>query len=407
MRVLMLAPRVPYPADHGAALRNLHLLKWLSRRHDVSLITFGNPSDTAVTRVLEEYAREVQIIQPPRHARWSRLAALATSRQPDLARRLWSPSLIVRLREMLQRSRFDLVQIEGLEMFSLWAGACAGRRGVGPLVILDEHNAEYALQHTAWKVALRARAWLPAFYSLLQAHRLRRYEMQACRAVHGVVSVSKDDEASLRALYPKLHSCVVPNGVDTTHYRAGERESDGVTLLFIGKMDYRPNLDAIRWFCDDIWAVVRAAVPAARLLVVGRDLGPEHQSLARVPGVELVGAVPDDRPWFDRSDVLIVPMRMGSGVRLKVLQAMAMGLPIVSTSLGMAGVSAEDGTHYLRADTPGDFAGQVIRALSNPALSRSISEHARQLVCERYDWQVIAPRLDHFYAELSGVSGSR
>ncbi len=403
----MLMPRAPYPADHGTALRNLYLLKHLSRHHEVSLLTFGNPADTSVIRVLQEYARRVDVVPLPRRSPWRRLIALGTSRVPDLAQRLWSPALIARLQEMLERSAFDLVQIEGLEMYGAWAGARSGRRGIGPLVVLDEHNAEYSLQHTAWKVSLRTRAWLPAFYSFVQARRLRGYELGACQTVHGVVLVSKADEASIRTLYPPLRACVVPNGVDTSHYVAGDRQTDGATVLFIGKMDYRPNLDAINWFCSDIWPLVRAAVPNARFLVVGRDLGPEHQPLARVPGVELVGAVPDERPWFDRSDLLVVPMRMGSGVRLKVLQAMAMGVPIVSTSLGMAGVEAENGTHFLLANSPSEFARQIVEALGNRRLRQSIGEAARKLACEHYDWQVIVPRLEIFYQELSGVRGSR
>ncbi|HVC32670.1 MAG TPA: glycosyltransferase [Chloroflexota bacterium] len=407
MRILMLTPRAPYPADHGAALRNLSLLKWLSRRHEVSLMTFGNPDDTNVAHVLQEYARRVRVVPPPRRSRLHRLIGLGASRQPDLARRLWSPVLVARLREMLEQFAFDLVQIEGLEMFGLWAGACAGRRGIGPIVVLDEHNAEYSLQHTTWQVSLRARDWLPAFYSLVQAQRLRRYERQACRTVHGVIMVSTADEASLRSLYPQVRSCVVPNGVDTTHYCAGGRETDGATVLFIGKMDYRPNVDAIRWFCSDIWPAVRTEIPHARLLVVGRDLGPEHQPLAKVPGIQLVGAVPDERPWFDRSDLLVVPMRMGSGTRIKVLQAMAMGVPVVSTVLGISGVTAVNGSHYLLADSAAEFARQIVVALKNPALRRALGETARQLASEQYDWTTIAPRLDHFYEELIGVSGSR
>ena len=403
----MLTPRAPFPADHGAALRNLYLLKSLSRHHEVSLLTFGNPADTGVTRVLQEYARRVDVVPRPTRPRWRRLAALGVSRQPDLALRLWSPALIARLREMLEHSSFDLIQIEGLEMFGAWAGARSGRGGIGPIVVLDEHNAEYNLQHTAWQASLQARAWLPALYSFVQARRLRRYEQYACQAAHGVVLVSKADEISVRALYPRLRTCVVPNGVDTAHYVAGDRQTDGATILFIGKMDYRPNVDAINWFCSQIWPSVRSALPRARLLVVGRDLGPEHRLLARVPGVELVGAVPDERPWFDRSDLLVVPMRMGSGVRLKVLQAMAMGVPVVSTSLGMAGVDAEHGTHYLRADSPSEFARQIISALTSAPLRQSLARAARELVCERYDWQVIVPRLEHFYEELTGVRGIR
>lgn len=407
MRILMLAPRAPYPADHGAALRNLYLLKWLSRAHEVSLVSFGNPSDSGVIRALEEYARRVRLVTPPRRSASRRLWSLAASREPDLADRLWSPALVRCLQELLEATAFDLVQIEGLEMYGLWAGACAGRHGVGPVVVLDEHNAEYSLQQTASQVSRRAGAWLPAFYSLVQARRLRRYEQRACQTVHGVVTVSEDDQRSLKVLYPRLRSCVVPNGIDTTHYVARDRQTDGATVLFIGKMDYRPNLDAVRWLCAEIWPSVRAALPNARLLVVGRDLGPGIRALAPIPGVEIIGGVPDERPWFDRADALVVPMRMGSGVRLKVLQAMAMGVPVVSTSLGVAGVDVENGRDFLLADSAGDFGRQIIRLLKNPALGRALGDSARELARARYDWRAIVPALNDFYEELTGAPSSR
>lgn len=403
MRILMLAPRAPYPADHGTALRNLYLLKWLSRHHQISLLCFGHPNDPAVIRVLEEYARKVVVVPPPRRSLPRRLASLVMSSQPDLVQRLWSPGLIARLRELLEQSAFDLVQIEGLEMFGLWESASAGRQGLGPTVVLDEHNAEYALQATAWQVSWQAHAWIPAAYSLVQTRRLRRYEAHACRLAHGVVTVSTDDERAIRALYPAARTCVVPNGVDTSHYQAGARQTDGATVLFIGKLDYRPNLDALSWFCREIWPSVHRAIPRARLLVVGRDLPAAQVPLVGVPGVEIVGAVADERPWFDRADLLVVPMRMGSGVRLKVLQAMAMGVPVVSTSLGMAGVAAVSEVHYLHADTARDFAQRVCAGLADPERRQAISEAARRLVCAQYDWRVIVPRLDQFYAELTGI----
>jgi glycosyltransferase involved in cell wall biosynthesis len=404
MRVLMLAPRAPFPADHGAALRNFYLLRWLSRQHEVSLVAFGNPADTAAMRVLQEYAREVVILSPPRWTLPERMVTLFVSLEPDLARRLWSPAFVEQVRRRLERSSFDLVQIEGLEMYGLWEGARTGRHGVGPLVVLDAHNAEYSLQDSAWRVSLRAGQWLPALYSFIQARRLRRYEQRACRAVHGVVVVSGEDEAALRALYPPLRACVVPNGVDTGRYASGPREVDGETLLFIGKMDYRPNIDAISWFTAEIWPLIRGRRPRARLLIVGRDLRPEYQRLARLDGVEIIGAVPDERPWFDRASALIVPMRMGSGVRLKVLQAMAMGVPVISTPLGVAGIGGRDGEHYLLARTAVEFADRTVRVLEEPALGAALGASARELVRSRFDWQVILPRLDDFYHELAGVS---
>jgi glycosyltransferase involved in cell wall biosynthesis len=225
--------------------------------------------------------------------------------------------------------------------------------------------------------------------------------------VDGVVAVSREDEAALRALDPSIRTIVVPNGVDPEHYRPGVRHAGGETVLFLGKLDYRPNVDAVQWLADDIWPRVRAARPTARLLLVGRDPSPRLARLSDRPGIELIGPVPDERPWFDRADLLLVPMRMGGGVRLKVVQAMAMGVSVVATPRGVAGMDVRDGVHYLRGETAAELAARVVRALGDAALRGALSEAGRQLVREQYDWRVVLPRLDAFYDELVGASRVR
>jgi glycosyltransferase involved in cell wall biosynthesis len=396
----MLAPRVPYPADHGAALRNLPLLQWLGRRHAVSLFAFGDPACEDGRRALAGYTERVEIAPAPSRSRRDRARA-AVSGEPDLARRLWSPPLVEALRAEMKRFSFDLVQIEGLEMFELWKAAAVGGPGRRPITIYDAHNAEYALQHRAWEGSRRRGDWASALYSLVQARRLRRYEGACCRAADAVIAVSPEDAASLRPLAAPTRVTVIPNGIDPTYYRTSARSSDGATVLFLGKMDYRPNVDAVTWLASEIWPVVRAALPRARLAIVGRDPTPVVQGLAAVPGVKVIGAVPDERPWFERSDLLVVPMQMGGGVRLKVLQALAMGVPIVATGFGVSGVGARDGEHYLRGDTAPALAQRIVQALGDPDLRQRLALAGRALVCSQFDWSIILPRLDQLYAELT------
>lgn len=400
MRLLMLMPRAPFPADHGTALRNFYLMKWLGAQHDVTVVAYGDPDSRKTREALGEHAREVHLVPLPHRSIAQRLLGLATSQQPDLAKRLWSRPFVDRLRSLLGEQSFDIVQIEGLEMFSLWASASSRRQGAGPIIVLDEHNAEYALQESARAISRRQGYWVGAVYSLLQAQRLVCYEREACRSAHGVVTVSKDDATALVALCPSLNPTVVPNGVDTTLFRRERCETDGRTVFFIGKMDYRPNVDAVEWFCRQVWPSVRQERPDARFRIVGRDPTAQVVSLGQVPGVEIVGEVPDERPEFEQADVLVVPMRMGSGVRLKVLQSMAMGVPLVSTTLGMAGIPARPGREYLLADSVSDIARSVLRLLSDSELRATLRQSARELVCREFDWRVIVPRLETFYAKL-------
>jgi glycosyltransferase involved in cell wall biosynthesis len=303
------------------------------------------------------------------------------------------------IRRAFRETRFDLVQIEGLEMFATWVAA--GVFGeTAPRVILDEHNAEYALQASAAAASRANGSSIGAIYSTIQASRLARYEKTAFSLVDGVVAVSADDEKALQALRPEVRTAVVPNGVDTASFVPGMRREAGERVLFIGKLDYRPNVDAAEWFVRESWPLVRRCLPAATLDVVGRDPTTSVERLGGAEGVNVIGEVPDDRLWFQRASLLVVPMRMGSGVRLKVLQAMATATPIVSTALGMAGTNAIDGTHYLRGDTPPELASAIVTILRERELRARLASASLDLVRSRFDWRVILPRLDEFHREI-------
>ena len=259
MRVLMLAPRAPFPADHGAALRNLYLLRWLGERHEVTLACFGDPENQTTRETLLRHAKRLEIVPFPRRALPDRLRLLAGSIQPDLAFRLWSPAMIGRLKALLAEQSFDVVQIEGLELVALWEAA----RGTSPArVILDEHNAEYVLQASAYRASRASGDRAGAVYSWLQTGRLRRFERRAVRAASRVIAVSPEDAAALRAIAPDVSPRVIPNGVDTDYYRPLARATTAPTAIFIGKLDYRPNLDALDWLFGENLAADSRRCPA-------------------------------------------------------------------------------------------------------------------------------------------------
>ncbi len=408
MKILFLTPQMPYPPRQGAAIRNWHLISRMAAHHDVSLLTFGSHMD--VPESVAASCRRVEVIPVPHRRIRNRLRTLFATRLPDLARRLWSPAFSARLQAMLADDHYDWVQIEGLEMapYALEAQANRVASAHRPRWLLDEHNAEYVLQQRAFQTdALHPGAWVAAAYSLVQYDRLRRYERMACLAADKVVAVSDADRQALMALDPNIEVAVVPNGVDLYEWQVGAAGQDadaarlnavGPLVVFDGSMDFRPNVDAVHWFVHEVWPMVRRGVPLAQFAIVGRNPTRRVTALQTERGVVVAGTVPDTRPWVATASVYVVPMRIGGGVRLKVLQALAMERAIVSTTLGCEGVNVSDGVNVRLADDPKVFAQTVIELLQDEIQRIALGRAARKLAAD-YAWEQIAPRLETLLLE--------
>jgi polysaccharide biosynthesis protein PslH len=281
--------------------------------------------------------------------------------------------------------------------------------GNGPLRVLDEFNAEYLLQRRTALQALKATISKPqarsaagAVYSLVQWRKLARYERRALRDCDGVFVVSHEDRAALARLDPWVRSFVVPNGVDCAYFKPFAATTTASTLVFTATMDYRPNVDAARWFVRDVLPQIKARHPEVQLRLVGRAPTAEVLALADDSLVTVTGEVADVRPEVARAAVYVVPMRIGGGVRLKLLEALAMQAPVVSTCLGAEGVEGlRDGEHCLLADGADAFARAVIRLLDDPALAQRLGKAGRRLVTQGYDWSAIVPRAEAAYAKLA------
>jgi len=397
MKILFLTPELPYPPDRGASIRSFNLIKNLASRHEIHLLSFSSKeSDLAEARPLLDLCSQIETLHPPHRSTLQRLLPTLFSPLPDMALRLPLSEFEAKLKALLQEEGFDLVQVEAIEMARYIPAVIASHRP--PRLIFDDLNAEYLLQKRAFETDLRHLRWLGALYSLIQWRKLRRYEAWACRRANQVVAVSEADKEALRCLVPGLPVSVVPNGVDTQYYQPAEGETDG-SLVFTGKMDFRPNVDGVLWFFERVWPLVKARLPQARLLVVGRNPSPRLSPLLQDPQVTVTGFVPDVRPYIAGANVYLVPLRMGGGTRLKVLEAMAMGKVIVSTSLGCEGIKTT-GQELVIADNPSDFARLVIDLWGDEKRRRSLAVAARRLAKE-YDWKVITPLLEEVYEKAA------
>lgn len=407
MRILFLTPQLPYPPHQGTALRNFGLVRGVAQAgHAVWLLAFreaGQPGP-AETPLAALCAEALTVPAPPPRGRLVRLRDLLLTGEADMARRLRSEAFGAALRDLLARQSFDVIHIEGIEM-AAYLPLIQQAQPVAA-TIYDAHNAEHDLQRRVYQIDRADPArWAGAAYSFAQWRRLRRFERAICRAATHVLAVSEADAEALRQL-AGASVTVVPNGIDAESYAqppADPLDLGPAALVFSGKMDYRPNVDAARWFAGRVFPRVRETIPEARFVVVGQRPHPRLEPLRAAPGVELTGQVPAVEPYLHAAAVYVTPLRMGSGTRFKVLQAMAAGCAVVSTTLGAEGIGAAAERALILADGEADFAQAVIALLRDPQQRRDLGRAAQAFVRGRYDWSAIIPRLLDVYRSLRGV----
>ena len=422
-RILLLTPQLPYPPHQGTAIRNWHILQHVAQRHDVDLLSFATRPDAALEAAgpLRVLVNRLTVVPAPRRTRLRRLVDLVRGRA-DMTQRLASREFIERLAVSLAHG-YDVVQAEGIEMapylthIRRWRSVKSQRRptddwtatgGEGRRLVYDAHNAEALLQQRNYLTDVRRpRRWVAALYSLIQWRRLAQVEAHLLDGVDRVIAVSEADAAALRRLAPDVQPLVVPNGVDTAFYDpelpgghvplslSAPLETGQPLLVFTGKLDYRPNIEACTWLVGEVMPRLWATHPTAHVALVGRDPAPAVQALA-APRVTVTGWVPDTRPYMAQATVFVAPLRVGGGTRLKLLEALAMGCAIVSTSQGAEGLDLS--ASALLADDADEFACGVARLIQDEARRTALGQAARRLALAHYDWRAILPRLDPVYA---------
>lgn len=392
--ILMLTPQLPYPPQQGTALRNWGLLQGLAAHHDVALLTFASPDQpTTPAPPLTRHTTQIRIVPQPTRTTGDRLRDLLVTGQPDLIRRLNSAPFRQQVETWLAEAAFDWVMAEGLEM-APYLDVVPAEGTPRPRIIFDAHNCEYLLQRRAARSDWRhPQRWIGALYSSIQWRRLRRYEARVCRRADIVVAVSEADAAALRAVAPTIDPLVIPNGIDVAAY-AGYQDAASLAqpaFVFTGTMDFRPNVDGVLWFVDTVWSQIRAHYPGAHFYIVGRHPHTRLDRLRDVPGIVITGAVPDTRPYIRAAAVVVVPLLVGGGTRLKLLESTAMGKAIVATSLAAEGFN-KPGHAMVLADTPATFADACIALARDPIARQAWGERAYSFA-QAYDWPALMPEL--------------
>lgn len=400
MNVLLLTSALPYPAISGGALRVSSLIRALrSLGHTVSVLTYGDRTVDWTSTPLGSLCADVRMCAPPRRTTRQRIRALLMG-QADIAGRLASDDYANTLLNMLRHGRFDLVQAEGIEM----AWTLPQVRAAAPPLkcVFDTFNAEYRLQRVIAQIdASEARRWPMAAYSWVQSRRIAAFERAMMAQSDLVIAVSQEDADALAALGARRPIAVVPSAIDPADY-ADLPSAPNIppnTIVFTGKMDYRPNIDAALWFADEILPGVRARIPDARFLIVGQQPHKRLDRLREIDGVTITGFVPQVGPYLAAAAVYVAPLRMGSGTRLKLLEAMAAGCAIVSTSIGAAGLTGAARDCMLIADDAAGLAAHIISVLAEPQRAMSMRQRAVSVVKDMYSWQALVTPLANAYRE--------
>lgn len=388
MRVIAVDEALPYPPDSGKRIRTFELLRRVARAHEVVLVV---PTEGPPEGVGEVEATGIEVVTVPRRPLVKRGARFALDLLRNVPMRV--PYMVMghrlaavraRVAALARDRRPDVVHVE-------WTPLVANvPDGLGVPVVVSAHNVErdiWARYREAERSAVR-RA-----YVALQHRKVARFERRALAEAAAVVAVSEGDAATIRAWTGQRHVTVVPNGVDGARFApvpgaaAGSRE-----LLFLGSLDWRPNQDGVVWFLDEVWDRVRAAVPDARFQVVGRAPPPWLVARCRrAPATACDGSVPDVRGFVARAAAVVVPLRVGGGSRLKICEALAMGRPVVSTTVGAEGLDVADGADL--ADGAAAFAEAVVAVLRDPTRAEARAAHGREVVLARNEWGRVAPRL--------------
>lgn len=393
MNIVFLSRWFPYPPDNGSRIRIFNLLKSLSRRHSVSLLSFvEQPPSPVQLQALRSICQTVETV-PYRPFQPGRTRALLGyfSPRPRSVLDTFSPQMQQKLSQMLARRPVDGVIASQIDM-ALYAAPLTGVRKIFEEIELTTLHEQFAIEtHLLKKWRSRLTWW-----------KLTRYVNELLPQFDACTVVSAPEQARLQTIVPGYNSItVVPNGVDTRHHVPGLAPPQPDTLIYSGALTYGANFDAVDYFLRRIFPLILAQRPSVRLFVTGKLNGVPLDRLPKNEAVTFTGYLDDIRPKIAASWVNVVPLRLGGGTRLKVLESLALGTPVVATPKGAEGLDLVPGRDWLPGRTPAEFAAAVLRLLSDPELRTSLSRAGRQAVEQKYGWDSIGEQFVNFVEQVA------
>lgn len=393
MRVLLLTQVLPYPPDSGPKVKTYYVLKYLAQQHDVTLVSFVRDTDKPEYIQHLETLCEKVITVPITRSPVRDLAFLGKSvisGEPWMMLRDQRPDMQAAL-QALSGIHFDVVHADQLNMGQYALPFTKSRK------VLDLHNALWVLYKRLSETLPPTK---PMKYILMRDWRLlKRYEGNLCRTFDAVTAVSHEDEKSLLEAGARDDMTVIPIAIDTDEQAFIQRKPSGPHIVHIGTMYWPPNIDAINWFLDEIYPLVKQKVPNVRCTLIGARPPESITDRAKTdPSLTVTGYVPDPLPYLEDSSMMVVPVRAGGGMRVKILNALSQGIPMVSTTVGCEGIAVTNKNDILIADEPQAFADATVRLLTDAALNQQITLNGRRTAEQKYDYRQACKPLDAIYS---------
>ena len=395
MKILLLTQVLPYPPDSGPKVKTWNVIKYLTQNHDLTLVSFVRGDKSAEIDTLKKYCCDVFTVEMRRGLFQDAVAMMRSfvTGKPWMILRDGRSEMKQLLSRIASENQYDIVHIDQLNM-AQYVG-CFPDAGT----VLDAHNALWLLyKRLSETMKPGIRKWLLSRdWQLLKA-----YEGDVCRSVDGTLSVSIQDKLTLEeAIGSPWDIIVVPITVDLSEFSPVNRKPDADHITHIGTMYWPPNIDAVQWFIKNIFPLVQKKIPGVIFDVVGSRPPPSLVEMGQgLTGIHVAGYVDDPTSYLEGAGVMVVPLRSGGGMRVKILNGLAQGIPIVTTTIGCEGIDVEDGVHLLVADTPEQFAEKTIQVLTNPELTTTLSLNGRELIKRKYDYLTACEPIDELYQQV-------
>lgn len=388
MNVLMIDEEVPFPLNTGKRIRTYHLIKRLQERHRIIYLCYENRENRLpkLPNVSFIQLKSPVIEQKGFGFYWALLKNL-TSPRPYIVDRHFSLRMKEAVEDIVRREKIDLLHCE-------WTPYTENIKDFLSMIpsVLSAHNVEaqiWARYHHTERHLIKKR------YIYHQWQKIQRYEKKASRLYKQIITVSENDQKIFQDVYNCPRVTIVPNGVDERYFSPRDGEINPGNMVFTGSLDWRPNQDGIQFFLSEMFPKIKEQFPQVTFTVVGRKPPDWLVRLSKAhAGVTFTGTVDDVRPFIGQCAIYLVPLRIGGGSRLKILEALAMGKPVLSTTVGAEGLMLKDGEHLYLRDNPEHFAGTAVKMLTNLRPCQEMGLRGRQVVLEKYAWDGVAEILD-------------